>query len=155
VLAIAAMQGLSHWAGVPIMVVPFVTSVVLVFGSPEAPAARPRAVIIGHLISTTVGLIIAKLAGPGPATASIAVGVSMVAMQAVRAFHPPAGIDPLIVVLNDLPPSFLIMPVAIGAALLVLCASGWKRLVRNDATVQAGSDLPRESVAGRRDPARL
>jgi CBS-domain-containing membrane protein len=50
-------------------------------------------------------------------------------MHLTRTFHPPAGIDPLVVVINDLSWSFLIVPVAVGALLLALFAFGWHNLV--------------------------
>jgi CBS-domain-containing membrane protein len=46
-------------------------------------------------------------------------------MHLTRTFHPPAGIDPLIVVLNNLSWPFLLMPVAVGACALALFAFLW------------------------------
>ena len=46
----------------------------------------------------------------------------MVAMHLTRTFHPPAGIDPLVAVVNDMPWSFFASPVAIGALALALFA---------------------------------
>ena len=54
----------------------------------------------------------------------------MIAMHLLRAFHPPAGIDPLVVVLNDLPLGFLIMPVAAGVLLLAVFAFAWHTATR-------------------------
>ncbi|HEY5127162.1 MAG TPA: HPP family protein, partial [Bradyrhizobium sp.] len=45
-------------------------------------------------------------------------------------FHPPAGIDPLLVVVNNMPLSFLLVPVAVGAVLLALFACIWHLLIR-------------------------
>jgi CBS-domain-containing membrane protein len=53
----------------------------------------------------------------------------MAAMIATRTFHPPAGIDPLIVVVNGLSWSFLLDPVVLGVALLVAFALVWHNLV--------------------------
>jgi len=112
------------------MAVPFATSIVLVLGSPEAEAAQPRALIGGHLLATLVGLVVVKLAGPQPWAAAIAVGIAMVAMHATRTFHPPAGIDPLLVVVNDMSWSFLLVPVAVGALALAAFAYAWHLAVR-------------------------
>jgi CBS-domain-containing membrane protein len=43
-------------------------------------------------------------------------------------FHPPAGIDPLVVVVDDMSLSFLVAPVGIGALLLTLFAFVWHNL---------------------------
>jgi len=62
--------------------------------------------------------------------AALAVGIAMVAMHLTRSFHPPAGIDPLVVVVNDMSWSFLIAPVAVGACLLAAVAFAWHNLFR-------------------------
>jgi CBS-domain-containing membrane protein len=53
----------------------------------------------------------------------------MIAMHLSDTFHPPAGIDPLIVVLNDMSWGFLLVPVGLGALLLTLFAFAWYKLV--------------------------
>ena len=102
-------------------------------GSPTAEPAQPRALIGGHLVSTLVGLLIVKLFGPGPWTASLAVGLAMVAMHLTRTFHQPARIDPLVVIVNNMSWGFLVAPVGIGAGLLALFAFAWHRLVARGA----------------------
>jgi CBS-domain-containing membrane protein len=57
----------------------------------------------------------------------------MVAMHLSGTFHPPAGIDPLVVVVNNMSWSFLIVPVGIGALLLALFAYTWHNLVAHGA----------------------
>jgi CBS-domain-containing membrane protein len=128
--AVGLMEAASVYSSFPLSYIPFATSIVVVMGSPEAPPAQPRALIGGHLISTLIGLAIVKLAGPGPWLAALAVGLSIVAMHLTRTFHPPAGIDPLIVVLNDLSWPFLAVPVAVGACALALFAFVWHAAAR-------------------------
>src|SRR5262249_20562252 len=106
------------------------TSIVLVMGSPEIEAAQPRALIGGHLVASAVGLALVKITGPGPFAAAFAVGLAMAAMQVTRSFHPPAGIDPLVIVLHDMSWSFLLGPVATGARLLAAFAFVWHNAVR-------------------------
>jgi CBS-domain-containing membrane protein len=50
-------------------------------------------------------------------------------MHLTGTFHPPAGIDPLVVVVNNMPWSFLLVPVAAGALLLALFAFAWHNIV--------------------------
>lgn len=128
--AVGLMEAASAYSAFPLSYIPFATSIVVVMGSPEAPPAQPRALIGGHLISTVIGLVVVKLVGPGPWVAALAVGLSIIAMHLTRTFHPPAGIDPLIVVINDLPWLFLVMPVAIGACALALFAFVWHGVAR-------------------------
>jgi CBS-domain-containing membrane protein len=131
-VAVALMELLSERAAFPLMLVPFATSIVMVLGMPAAEPAQPRALVGGHLLATLIGLVVVKLAGPSPWAAALAVGLAMLAMQATDTFHPPAGIDPLVVVINDMSWSFLIMPVAGGAGLLAGFALLWHRLVCRD-----------------------
>ena len=128
-LCIGLMEYLSITADYPLMSIPFATSIVLVMGTPEAAPAQPRALIGGHLVSALAGLLVLKLAGPSAWTAALAVGIAIAGMHATGTFHPPAGIDALIVVTNGLPWTFLIAPVAAGAILLTLCAFAWHNLV--------------------------
>lgn len=124
-LAIATMELFAAWSALPLMSIPFATSIVLVMGAPEADAAQPRALVGGHVVATTTGLAVLHIAGSGPGAAGIAVGLAIVAMHLTRTFHPPAGIDPLLVVVNSLPWTFLFVPVATGATLLALFALLW------------------------------
>jgi CBS-domain-containing membrane protein len=74
--------------------------------------------------------VVVKITGPGIAAAALAVGLAIVAMHVTRSFHPPAGIDPLVVVLNNMSWSFLLVPVAVGACLLAALALVWHNLFR-------------------------
>ena len=132
-IAIASMEAFSITTAFPLVAIPFATSIVTVLGSPKAEPAQPRALIGGHLVSTLVGLLVVKLCGPGPWAAAMAVGLAMVAMHMTGTFHPPAGIDPLVVVVNDMSWSFLVVPVGIGALLLALFAFIWHNLVARGA----------------------
>ncbi len=132
-IAIASMEALSMRTAFPLMAIPFATSIVTVLGSPRAEPAQPRALIGGHLISTLVGLVVVKLAGPAPWAAALAVGLAMVAMHLTGTFHPPAGIDPLVVVVNNISWSFLLAPVGVGAVLLAVFAFVWHNLVARGA----------------------
>jgi CBS-domain-containing membrane protein len=128
-IAIGAMEFFSARTSYPLVAIPFATSIVLVLGSPNAEPAQPRALIGGHLVSSIVGLLIVKLLGPAPWAAALAVGLAMVAMHLTDTFHPPAGIDPLVVVVNDLSWGFLIAPVGAGVLLLALFAFTWHNVV--------------------------
>jgi len=127
-LAIGTMEGLSVAMHYPLAVIPFATSIVLVIGSPEAEPAQPRALVGGHVVSTLVGLAVLTLTGPSGWAAATAVGLAILVMVVSGTFHPPAGINPLLVVSNGLGWSFLFAPVLAGALLLLLFAYGWHRL---------------------------
>lgn len=132
-LAIGAMEGFSLSMRFPLAVVPFATSIVLVIAMPDARPSQPRALLGGHLVATLVGLIVVKLAGPAGWAAALAVGLATFAMILTDTLHPPAGINPLLVVMNNLSWSFLFVPVLAGALLLLAFAWLWHRAIRRDA----------------------
>jgi len=129
-IAIGTMEWFSVASHYPLVIIPFATSIVLVIGSPEADPAQPRALIGGHVVATLVGLAMLQLTGPQAWAAAAAVGLAILAMYATGTFHPPAGINPLLVISNNLPWSFLFAPVLMGALLLTALAYLWHRLVR-------------------------
>jgi CBS-domain-containing membrane protein len=130
-IAIGAMEWFSLSARYPLAAIPFATSIVLVIGAPEAEPAQPRALVGGHLVSTIVGLVVLFIAGPHAWAAALAVGLAILAMYLTDTFHPPAGINPLLVVSNNLAWTFLFVPVLAGALLLTLFAYVWHRRVHH------------------------
>ena len=124
------MYFLSDVAAVQLILVPFATSILLVMGTPDAAPAQPRALIGGHLVSTLVGIVVLYAAGSSPLAAAVAVGLAMLAMHLTRSFHPPAGIDPFIVVHYATPWTYLLMPVLAGVLLLAAFAFVWHNLWR-------------------------
>lgn len=135
-IAIGVMEWFSIASHFPLAVIPFATSIVLVIGSPDAVPAQPRALIGGHLVSTLVGLLVLKLTGPGVWAAAAGVGLAVLAMYLTGTFHPPAGINPLLVISNNLPWSFLFAPVLAGALMLSAFALAWHRFGRRQAWPQ-------------------
>jgi CBS-domain-containing membrane protein len=128
-IGIGSMEMFSAATAFPLAAIPFATSIVMVLGTPDAAPAQPRALIGGHLVATLVGLAVVKVCGPAPWAAAMAVGLAMIAMHLTGTFHPPAGIDPLVVVVNNMPWSFLVAPVAAGALLLAAFAYAWHNLM--------------------------
>jgi CBS-domain-containing membrane protein len=129
-IAIGLMEWVSEASQIALGSIPFATSIVLVMATPDAAPSRPRALIGGHLLSAAMGLVIVHTLGPGAWTAALAVGLALAAMVLTDTLHPPAGIDPLLVVTGHLPWTFLLMPVAAGALSLWLFAAAWTALTR-------------------------
>lgn len=128
-IAIYVMESSSTLTAYPMAAIPFATSIVLVISQPDARPAQPRALIGGHLVSALVGLLVLAAAGPGSIAAAGAVGLAVLAMVLTDTLHPPAGINPLLVVAGNLPWSFIVAPVLVGALMLAAFALLWHRLV--------------------------
>ena len=131
-LGIFLMVALSQWSGVPLEAVPFTTSIVLVMAAPESPPAQPRAILGGHLLSALSGLCVWLVFGTEPWVAGLAVAIAIALMQLTRTLHPPAGINALLFVTLKLSWHFVLMPVALGAVLLVAFAYCYHRLTLNE-----------------------
>lgn len=122
-LAIAALAYIeAYFEGVILLMAPFGATAVLVFGLPDSPLAKPKNVIFGHLITTFIGLVFIQYFEVTPLMLGLATGLGVSAMLMLKSTHPPAGANPLLIMLSgiQLGWSFLITPVLIGAILIVL-----------------------------------
>lgn len=125
-LGILILSLLGLHTGVPWLMAPFGATCVLLFAVPTSPLAQPRNVILGHLITATVGLVALYLFGNSIVVMSISVGFAILLMQFFRAVHPPAGANPIVIILAGQTAvgfDFLITPVLIGSVTLVVIAS--------------------------------
>ncbi|MBD0383698.1 HPP family protein [Paenibacillus sedimenti] len=129
-LAILACSLLGDTAGISLLMAPFGATCVIAFALPQSPLAQPRSVIGGHVLSTLVGLCTLTAFGVHAWSLALAVGAAIVLMLATRTLHPPAGADPLLVMLAGAKWSFLFTPVLLGAVLLVLVALGYHRATK-------------------------
>ncbi|MNF93568.1 HPP family protein [compost metagenome] len=109
---------------------PFGASCVIAFALPQSPLAQPRSLVGGHVLSTLVGLCALTAFGVHAWSLALAVGAAITLMQLTHTLHPPAGADPLLVMLTGAGWSFLLTPVLLGAAVIVLVACGYHRATR-------------------------
>ncbi|PCE23651.1 hypothetical protein BWP39_28635 [Paraburkholderia acidicola] len=123
VLAITVIGLFGGVVGMPLLIAPFGASSVLLFAAPDSAFAQPRNLVWGHLIASTVGLVVFWLAGAGLWQMALAVGAAIALMQLTRTVHPPAGADPLVIMLGGgASGTFLLFPVLAGVLLLLLIA---------------------------------
>ena len=101
----------------------FGSSMVLLFGFPESPFAQPRNVFFGHFVTTLVGVIFVNLI-PLPIfiNIAIAVGVGIFFMILLNVVHPPAGGNPIMVIIGSVSYDYLIFPVISGCFIIILLA---------------------------------
>ncbi|MEB3767616.1 HPP family protein [Acinetobacter sp. MD2] len=125
-LSILALLLLGQWSGHLFIMAPFGASCVLLYAVSQSPLAQPRNVIFGHFISALVGLVFLKVFGVHILSIAAAVGVAIALMQWMRCVHPPAGANPLVILLTanitHYSWSFLIFPVLLGTITLVAIA---------------------------------
>lgn len=130
VLAIAALAQAGEQLSLSLMLGSFGASCVLVFGFPDVPFSQPRSVLVGHFLSSLIGLLFLYVVGPHWWSLAMAVGTAIAAMMLTRTVHPPAGSNPVIIFLTQPAWSFVLFPTLAGAILLVLVAIFYNNLVR-------------------------
>lgn len=128
-VAIYALAQVSESFGEMLLMAPFGASCVLLFVLPQSPLARPRSVVGGHVLSAMVGLAVLTLLGNTALALGLAVGLAIAAMKITGTVHPPAGADPIVVLVSGAGWSFLVMPVIAGTLVLVAVAFVYHRLV--------------------------
>jgi len=129
-VTLALLAGLSDGLNVALVLGSFGASCVLVFGFPDAPFSQPRNVVLGHVISSLIGLGCMQLFGAEWWSGAIAVGTAIAVMMLTRTVHPPAGSNPVIVFLGHPSWGFLLFPTLLGAVLIVLVALIYNNLSR-------------------------
>jgi CBS-domain-containing membrane protein len=129
-LAILACSYSGSLTQLALLMAPFGATCVIAFALPQSPLAQPRSIVGGHLLSTLIGLVTLSLFDTHGWSMALAVGAAITCMQLTRTLHPPAGADPLVVMIAGSGWSFLFTPVLIGSLLLVLAAFGYHRLTR-------------------------
>lgn len=113
---------------VALLMAPFGATTVLVFGVPDSPLAQPKNVILGHLITAIIGVAFTQYVGVSPLTLALATGLGVSLMLLTKTTHPPAGANPMLIMLAGQGWSFIFTPVLIGAILIVLVAKSMRRL---------------------------
>ncbi|TCM69808.1 HPP family protein [Acinetobacter calcoaceticus] len=125
-LSILILLLLGKWSGHLFIMAPFGASCVLLYAAPYSPLAQPRNILFGHLLSASIGLVMLKLFGAELWSIALAVGIAIAMMQLLRCVHPPAGANPLVILLTahsvEYGWSFLIFPVLTGAVALISIA---------------------------------
>ncbi|SGZ20525.1 HPP family protein [Moritella viscosa] len=101
------------------LMAPFGATVVLVFGVPKSPLAQPKNVILGHLLTAFIGVLFVEYIGVEPWSLAIATGLAVTIMLLTNTTHPPAGANPMVIMLSGQSWAFLFNPVLIGACVIV------------------------------------
>ena len=99
----------------------FGSSMLLIFGYPESPFAQPKNIFFGHLLTTLIGMFFLHLIFlPLYIIIPISVGFGVGLMILLKISHPPAGANPIIVIMGNASPDYLINPIIIGTAIILI-----------------------------------
>ena len=114
------------------LIPPFGASMVLVMAVHDSPLAEPKNIFLGHTLSALSGVAIYALMGSSFISLGIAVGLAVFVMATFDSIHPPAGANPIIAILGGKGLSFVLMPVALGAVVIILFALFYNKLLGRD-----------------------
>ena len=103
------------------LIASFGSSMVLLYGYPESPFAQPKNIILGHFLTALVGIIFLNHV-PLPVFVNIplAVGFGVMFMILFKVTHPPAGGNPIIVIIGSVSFDYLLTPVFVGSIIVVV-----------------------------------
>lgn len=118
-LAIVSVASLQAVTQAPLILGSFGASCLLIYAYPTSPFAQPRNVIGGHFIATLTGLVVMALFGVTAISMAIGVATAIGLMLIFRVPHPPAGSNPLIVMLALAKWNFLVTPTLLGSLIVV------------------------------------
>ncbi len=114
------------------LIPPFGATMVLVMAVHESPLAQPKNIFFGHILSAASGVLIYSILGMSFLTIGLAVAVSVWAMMVTKTIHPPAGANPIIVIMGGKGISFILLPVATGAIIIILFAIIFNKLLKRN-----------------------
>ena len=101
----------------------FGSSMVLLFGFPESPFAQPKNVFFGHLVTALVGVVfVAFVPLPMFVNIALAVGAGIFFMILLNIVHPPAGGNPIMVIIGSVSYDYLLSPIIFGCIIIIALA---------------------------------
>jgi CBS-domain-containing membrane protein len=118
--ATVALAAVAHLASPDVFALPFVASACVVAMVPQAPLARPVALLLGYGASTVIAAAATAFVRPSMWTAVVAAVASTVAMLLLKAPHPPAAVAAALIGLHGDGPGHLLQ--AVGPAVAIILA---------------------------------
>jgi len=112
------------------LIASFGSSMVLLYGFPESPFAQPKNIFFGHLLTAFIGILFLNyIPLPLFINIALAVGVGIFFMIIFNVVHPPAGGNPIIVIIGGVSYEYLINPIIIGTGIILIFGIVLNRLI--------------------------
>ena len=103
------------------LIASFGSTMVLLYGYPESPFAQPKNIILGHFLTSLIGIIFLNFVHlPIFINIPLAVGFGVMLMILFKVTHPPAGGNPIIVIIGSVSYDYLLTPVIVGSIVVIL-----------------------------------
>ena len=103
------------------LIASFGSTMVLLYGYPESPFAKPKNIFFGHLLTAFVGVFFVNYVPlPIYVIIPLAVGAGVGLMIILNVTHPPAGGNPIIVIMGSVSFEYLISPGLSGSIIVII-----------------------------------
>lgn len=103
------------------LIASFGSTMVLLYGYPESPFAQPKNIFFGHLITSIVGIVCLILIPlPLYILLPVSVGLGVSLMIFFNVTHPPAGGNPIIVIMGSVSLDYIINPIISGTIIILI-----------------------------------
>ena len=103
------------------LVASFGSTMVILYGYPDSPFAQPKNIFFGHLLTSLVGVIfVAFISLPLFLTLPLAVGLGVALMILLNVPHPPAGGNPIIVIMGSVSIDYILNPIISGSIIILI-----------------------------------
>ena len=94
---------------------------VLIMSMHDSPLAQPKNIFFGHLLTSIVGvLFVIFVPLPIYIIIPLAVGIGVGLMILLNVTHPPAGGNPIIVILGSVSLDYLFSPIITGTIIILV-----------------------------------
>ena len=112
------------------LITSFGSSMVLLFGYPESTFSQPKNIFFGHLLTSVVGILFLYIVPlPIYLLIPLAVGFGATLMILLNIVHPPAGANPIIVIMGSVSIDYLINPIITGSLIILVFGIILNRLI--------------------------
>ena len=112
------------------LIASFGSSMVLLYGYPENPFAQPKNIFFGHLLTSVVGIVFLFFTAlPAFIVIPLAVGLGVSLMILFKVTHPPAGGNPIIIIIGSVSIDYLISPIITGSIIIIVFGIVLNRLI--------------------------
>ena len=112
------------------LIASFGSSMVLLYGYPENPFAQPKNIFFGHLLTSIVGIVFLFFTAlPTFIVIPLAVGLGVSLMILFKVTHPPAGGNPIIIIIGSVSIDYLINPIITGSIIIIVFGIVSNRLI--------------------------
>tara|TARA_A100001011_G_C13986597_1_gene705511 strand:+ start:207 stop:680 length:474 start_codon:yes stop_codon:yes gene_type:complete len=103
------------------LIASFGSTMVILYGYPDSPFAQPKNIFFGHFLTSFVGVIFVYFIHlPIFLILPLAVGFGVGLMILLDVSHPPAGGNPIVVILGSVSFDYLLNPIMVGSIIIII-----------------------------------